>query len=448
VWGAPAKAVNAAVAKAMTGVIDVFATRHGVAVVAEKFWQARRAADKVEVTWGRGEVEHYNTGDVFAEAMAYKGHGKHVRDDGDVDRSYSGSTALAASYQFPYLAHATMEPQNCTIKVDGDKVEIWAPTQSPTIAAQAVASAAGIDRGDVKVHTTYLGGGFGRRFAADFVAQTYEIARRIKRPVKLIWSRESDTRGGYYRPITVARCRGTVAGGKLVAYDQHLINQPITLNQGETIGATFPDFMPKVFARLMTESSLALFSTNSVPDIVAAEGAADTAYTIPNVRVRYTPINVAIPVQPWRSVGHSYNGFVVESFVDEAAHAAGADPLEFRRAHLKEGSRHRAVLEAVAADAGWGKAKPEPGLAFGIAQHKSFDSYCAQVVEAGVVGGKIAVKRVWCAIDCGTPVSPDVIRAQMESGIIYGLSAAIWQEITSARVWSSRATSTATGSCG
>lgn len=429
VWGARARQVTATAARGMTGVIDVFATRFGVAVVAEKYWQARRAAARVEVDWGKGKVEGYNTGDLLADALAYRGHGRHVRDDGSVDRDHGGQT-VTATYQFPYLAHACMEPQNCTVKVDGGKVEVWAPTQSPTIAAQAVASLAGIDRSDVTVHTTYLGGGFGRRFAADYVAQAYVIAAKVKRPVKMIWSRESDMQGGYYRPFTVARCRGAVAGGKLVSYDQHTIGQPILISQGETVDAGMPDFMPTFFAKLFSETSLALFSTNSVADIMANEGAADTVYKIPNLRVRYTPINVAIPVQPWRSVGHSYTGFVVESFVDEAAHAAGIDPFEFRRAHLEEGSRERGVLEAVAADAGWGKARPAPGFAFGIAQHHSFDSYAAEVVEAGVIDGEIQVRRVWCAIDCGIAVSPDVIRAQMESGIIYGLSAALWQEIT------------------
>jgi CO/xanthine dehydrogenase Mo-binding subunit len=430
VWGARAERVDAEIARAMTGVIDVFATRYGVAVVADKYWQASRAAEKVEVTWGRGQLEGYNTEDVLADALGYRGHGKHVRDDGDVDRRHEGGKSLEVSYQFPYLAHATMEPQNCTVKVEGGRVEVWAPTQSPTILSQTLAAVAGVDRGDVTVHTTFLGGGFGRRFASDWAAQACAIAMRVKRPVKLIWSRESDTRGGWYRPITVTRCRGTVAGGKLVSYDQHTIGQPITGNLDDMFGAAIPDFMPKMFSRLMTRSSLALFSTNSVPDIVASEGAADTHYTIPNLRVRYTPINVKVPVLFWRSVGHSYNGFAVESFVDEAAHAAGADPLEFRLAHLKEGSRERAVLEAVAAAAGWGKTAATPGYAFGVAQHKSFGSYAAQVVEAGVVDGEIRVRRVWCVIDCGIAVSPDVIRGQMESGIIYGLSAALWQEIT------------------
>jgi CO/xanthine dehydrogenase Mo-binding subunit len=431
--GADVKELDASRAKKMPGIADVFAFERGVAVLADKYWQARAAAQKVKVTWSGGILSGLDTADLekasrrrLREAPTHT-----LRDDGDVDDALSagGRKMLDVTYDVPYLAHAPMEPMNCTVWVQGDKAKVWAPNQSPTIMAEGISRALGIGREDVAVKTTMSGGGFGRRSIPDFVVEAALIAKRVSRPVQLAWTREQDTRAGYYRPAVVARMRGAVdASGEVHAVSYHGASQPISADISHFLGALYPEWLPLLAKRLMLRANTNFISSGSFPDYLATEGMSDTPYEVENVRVGYTPVRTGLPVAFWRSVGHSFNGFINESFMDELAHAAGKDPFAFRLALLGKAHRHRGVLEAAAKLGRWGKPIDE-GWGRGIAVHESFGSFVSQVVEAGVVNGRIRVRRVACAVDCGVAVNPDVVKAQMEGAIVFGLSAALDQRI-------------------
>jgi isoquinoline 1-oxidoreductase subunit beta len=431
VFGADPTAIRADAARGMPGVIDVFGIRGGVAVVAERYWQALRAARHVEVEWGRGQTAGLSTGELVRAALAHEGAGTRDRDDGDVDRELgaAGRTLVEAVYLAPYLAHAPMEPQSCVVEVKGRSAEVWAGCQTPTVVQEAVADAIGGSAGDVEVHTTYAGGGFGRRLVADYAVEAAQISRRVKRPVQLVWSRESDTRQGYYRPAAVSKLRGAAKDGRATALSIRSLSQPVTKYQLEGSRGGQPSWVPALFRHISARASMAVFASNTLVDLFALEGASDTPYRIPNLRADYTPIDTAMPVGFWRSVGHSFNAFAMESFVDELAHAAGRDPYQFRREMLAPGSRELRVLDAAAALAGWER-PAQGGFARGLARHTSFGTEVAQVAEVGVEGGRIRVKRVFCVVDCGLAVNPDLVAAQMESGIIFGMSAALDQEIT------------------
>lgn len=432
IYGARPRAVRADAAKRMPGVIDVFAIRWGVAVVADKFWQAQAAARAVEADWDDGASVGLDTAELARAAREYTKSGAVVTDSGDARGAVrrAGGGAVEAVYEAPHLAHAPLEPQNCTVAVDGGKVEVWAPCQVPTTIQESIADALGVDPDDVLVHTTYCGGGFGRRLLGDVAVQAALIAKRVERPVQLIWSRESDTRQGFYRPAATAFLRGAVDGNRATALHYHSLSQPISLDQFESTRGGQPTWLPAFARNLTAKSMMALFASNTNIDWFATEGASDTPYRIANRRFEYTPITTRMPVGFWRSVGHSFNSFFIEGFVDELAHAAGADPYEFRRQMLADKSREQRVLDAVAALSGWSTDRAATGFARGIARQTSFGTEVAEVVEAGVVDGRIRVTRVWCAIDCGVAVNPDVIASQMEGGVIFGLSAALDQEIT------------------
>jgi isoquinoline 1-oxidoreductase subunit beta len=428
-YGARPRAVRADAARTQPGVIDVVTLRWGVAVVAARFWQARRAAPMVEIDWTEGPCAKLDTDALAAAARATRDRGAPTRDDGHAARATRGRPALDAVYEVPHLAHAPLEPQNCIAHVRGKRVEIWAPCQVPTVVQEAIAEALGVDADHVLVHTMFSGGGFGRRLVADYAVQAATIAKAVGRPVKLIWTRESDMTQGFYRPAAVVRVRGAVAGGRATGLDAHVVSQSLALDSSEMVSGGMPAWLPTFMRRMSARASLALTASNTAIDMFATEGAADTPYRIPNLRVRYTPVDTAMPVGSWRSVGHSYTGFVMESAIDELAHAAGADPLAFRRAHLEAGSRERRVLDAVARLAGWGGAAPT-GHARGLARHTAFFTECAEVAEVTVVDGRIRVTRVWAAVECGVAVNPDLVRAQIEGAIIFGLSAALDEEIT------------------
>ena len=431
VYGAQPASVRAERARAAPGVIDIFPFRRGVAVVAEKYWQALRAARDVEVDWGKGLVEGLDTAELERAARAYRGRGVEVRDDGDAAAALRDpeATTIEAVYQAPYLAHAPMEPQNCVVALRGDRAEVWAPCQVPTVIQEVVADAVGISSDDVLVHTTYAGGGFGRRLLGDFAAEAALIAKRVGRPVQLIWSRESDTRQGFFRPAATAFLRGAVGQGGATALSLHSLSQPITPHQRESMRGGQPAWLPRLSRNTMADTTAALVGSNTVADLFASEGAHDTPYRIPNLRVEYTPISARMPVGFWRSVGHSFNAFFIEGFIDELARAASQDPYRFRRGMLPAGSRELRVLDAAARLSRWGS-PAAPGFGRGIARHTCFGTEVAEVVEAGVVDGRIRVSRVWCAVDCGLAVNPDIVAAQMESAIVFGISAALDQEIT------------------
>ncbi len=433
VYGAEPTSVKADAAKARPGVLDVFPFRWGVAVVAEKYWQAMAAAKDVQVTWGPGDAAGLDTEKLRSSVRAHahaKKSGEPARDDGNAEKAVAkAATKVEAFYEAPYLAHAPMEPQNCTVHVKGDKVEVWGPVQSPTIVQAFVADAIGVAHEDVLVHTTFAGGGFGRRAFADFAAQAAIIAKRVKRPVQLIWSRESDMTQAFYRPFMAAHMRGGVsAEGRVVGIDNHSLSQSIALSQDVTLRGVMPG-VPRPVQSVVIDSLLGMFASNTIPDMFATEGLHNSPYKVESFRVAFTPIQTKLPVASWRSVGHSFNGFVMESFVDELARASKVDPVELRRRMLPPDSRARRVLDAVAALAKWGT-PAGPGIGRGLARHESFETEVAEIAEVELVDGRIKVRRVYAAVDCGIVINPDIVRAQVEGAILYGLSAALDQEIT------------------
>ncbi|HEV8578580.1 MAG TPA: xanthine dehydrogenase family protein molybdopterin-binding subunit [Thermoanaerobaculia bacterium] len=411
-FGGKVKRFDAGKAKAVPGVVDVIQIPSGVAVVAESFWSARLGRNALEVDWDPGSMAGHST------AAQLEDFRKRVQTDGPVAASKGDFAAafgkaakkVEAVYEVPYLAHAMMEPLNCTAEVKAGSCEIWTGTQFQTGDQAAAAKIAGVKPEQVKVNTLFLGGGFGRRAnpRSDFVSEAVHLAKATGRPVKVVWTREDDTRGGYYRPMWVSRVRAGLDGdGKPVAWAHTIVGQSI-----------------------LAGSPFASMIKNGI-DETSVEGAADAPYieSIPDHRVELHSPESPIPVLWWRSVGHSHTAFVVESFVDELAHAAGKDPVDFRRELLPPDSRRRRVLDKAAEAFGWGKPLPA-GHAAGIAVHESFGSVVAQAAEVSVDNGRIRVHRVVCAVDCGPVVNPDGVEAQMQSGIVYGLSAALYGEIT------------------
>ena len=428
--GARASAIDDAAAREHPGVIDVFAIDHGVAVVAEKYWQALAASRAVRVTWEAGATKGLDTEQLRRAMAAYEEDITPTREDGHADDAYGKApTRLEALYEAPFVAHATMEPQNCTVSVTGDKAEVWSPTQAPTITQAFVAHALGISDDHVLVHTLLCGGGFGRRAVADTAAQAAQISRRVKRPVKLTWSREDDMTGGFYRPIYAIRMRGGVsADGVMTALRADCTSQSITASSAEMMGASLPG-IPRAIQKMFVNAILGMFATDSVGDLFASEGLKNTPYTVPNIRVSAAPVQSRMPVATWRSVGNSVTGFAAESFVDELAHAAKVDPLAFRKRIVKPGSRQDRVLDALAKLSGWGTAAPA-GIGRGLARHYAFDTEVGEVADVEIVDGRIRVRRVFCVVECGMAINPDIVKAQMEGGIIFGLSAALDQQIT------------------
>ena len=430
VHGAQIKNLEAGAAKRMEGVAGVYAFDFGVAIVADKYWRAQLAARKVTVKWKSEKTSGLSTRNLAAAARRRNKAGAIVKQIGNAGDALSSAPSLSAVYEAPYLAHAPLEPQNCSAFVAGDRAEIWAPCQVPSVIQESVADAIGIAASDVLVHTTYSGGGFGRRLLGDFAAEAAAIAKRVGRPIKLIWSRESDLRQGAYRPAATAHLEGAVHKGRVGALRYHSLSQPIGPHQFYSTRGGQPTWVPH-FARHLTAKSMgALFQSNTNIDWFATEGASDTPYEIENLQVEYTPIKTGIPVGFWRSVGHSFNAFFIESFIDELASHAGSDPYEFRRKMLRAGTRSRRVLDEVAKLSRWRGRRSSKTKGWGIARHTSFGTEVAQVAEVQVKGGAIRVKRVWCVVDCGLAVNPDVVTAQMEGAIIFGLSAALFQQIT------------------
>jgi len=409
-FGGKVKGFDASAAKAVPGVRAVFAVPSGVAVAADHFWAAKKGRDALKVDWDLGphaDVDTAKLREAYSEKS--KSEGTKAAAGGDVEKAL-GSDALVAEYSLPYLAHAPMEPLNCTVRRSADGCEVWTGTQFQTVDQQRVAQILGLKPEQVAIHTTFLGGGFGRRanIASDFVVEAAHVAKNLDKPVKVVWTRDDDIRGGYYRPMAVHRIEGSLDGrGNPVAWRQRIVSQSIVA--GSPFAAMIKDGV----------------------DPTAVEGASDSPYVtgIANHRVDLHTTDPGVPVLWWRSVGHSHTAFAVESFVDELAHAAKRDPLEFRRALLERSPRVRAVLELAAEKAGWGT-PPPPGRARGLAVHESFGSIVSHVAEVSVEDGKIRVHRMTCAVDCGVCVNPLGVAAQMESGVAFGLSAALHSELT------------------
>ncbi len=426
--GAEVISIDAAGAKQMPGVIDVVQTKRGVGVVAEKYWQAQRAAAAVAVTWSEGAHE-FSTETLRAELEASeRPNARVVRDDGDVDAAMSG-TVIEAVYEAPFLAHAPLEPLNALAHVVDGTVEIWTGNQGPAMLQEAVADALGIERNNILVHTPYLGGSFGRRSHPDTVLDAVWLSQAVGRPVQVIWSRENDMRAGYYRPQCHTRMKAALADGVVTALASDAQSQSIMADLD--MGALVPIAIPPRIRRWVMGNASRLIASNAVMgDILATEGIVNHGYAIENWRVTYTPFATPFKTSWWRSVGHSFNGFIVESFMDELAHAAGQDPYTFRRTMLASRPRWLAVLDAAAEMSGWENTPPAKGTGRGIAVVEAFGSFAAQVIEARVEGGTIKVDRVYCALDCGIAVNPDLVAAQIEGSVVFGLTAALWGEIT------------------
>lgn len=397
--------------KGVKKVITLKADRSGapdaVAVVADSRWHAMQGVKKLELGWDPGphvKLDSASMMQTLAEALdAETGFTYYSRGD---FAALKGARTLSAEYHAPLLAHAAMEPVNCTAQFADGRVKLWVPTQVPSVAVAAAVRIAGVPAEQVDLHVTLLGGGFGRRLDTDMVVQAVTIARELDgAPVQLLWRREDDLRHDFYRPASVVRLQGVLdEQGRLAGLRSHSAS-----------GSAIHDLTHRAFGL-----------PKAGPDKTTCEGLFDHPYEVPHQRVSHVIVDTPVPLGTWRSVGHSQNAFFKESFIDELAHAGGQDPAAFRLALLQKHPRHRAVLEAALRMAG----EPDVGRAHGIALHQSFGTIVAQVAEVSVDGRRIQVHKVSCAIDCGMAVNPEGVRLQVESAIAFGLSATLNDEIT------------------
>ncbi len=407
-YGAKPLSYNEEAAMKIPGIHRVLAVSHGIAVCARTLDEAWKAREALQVKWDKGvqpDLDNQTLEKSFLESLKEKG--LVAKSIGDIKKGLSQSIKnIDATYILPYLAHITMEPMNCTVQMGGDQCEIWAPTQNQSGVLAVAEKITGLKPDRIRVHTTYLGGGFGRRAMTDYVEEALEISKAVGRPIKLIWTREEDIKYDFYRPGNACAIRGGIdQKGNLIAWSQRIA-------------------VPSIFANIAPQ-----MIKNGI-DPQAVEGVADMEYEIPNLLVEYVRIQNPIPVGFWRSVGNSENAFTKESFMDELAGAAKKDPIEFRLNHLKNHTAACRVLETAAQKAGWGKPITKGG-GRGIAFHSSFGSDVAEVAEVSIdkKDGNIKVHRVVCAIDCGPYVNPAIIRANVTGAIIMGLSAALKEKV-------------------
>ena len=423
VLGGSIRSVNAEAAKALPGVRHVVELEAsswmgpkggwaagcaaGVAVVADTYWQAVIGRRALQIEWDEGDAGALGSESVRSQLAALAAQPAVVAQTiGDAAAALaSAAKRIEAVYEVPFVHHATMEPMNCTAHVRADGADIWAPTQNQEHAQKVAAQVTGLPVEQVRIHTMLSGGGFGRRLEPDFVSEAARVSKAVGAPVKVIWSREDDMRNGFYRPTSLNRvAAGLDAGGRLVAWTHRIAGTPLRLKFGPL------------------EKGI---------DDSLIDGAVDLPYTIPNLLVDQATLELAaVPRGPWRSVGVSHNGFVTEAFLDEVAAAAGRDPFELRRELLRDKPRHRRTLELAADKAGWGTPLPA-GRGRGIALAEWGPTTCAEVAEVSVADdGAVTVHRVVCAVDCGQPVNVGQIEAQIQGGVVFGLSAALYGEIT------------------
>lgn len=413
-FGATAKSFDAAEAKTVNGVVDVVQIPAGVAVVAKSTWPAFKGREALSVEWDESAAETRGAEELrvqYAELLNQPG--APAAADGDAEAALAGAAKIVEGvFEFPYLAHAPMEPHDVVIEVDGQTAEIWTGSQLQTGDQMTAAAILGIEPQNVKIHTLWAGGSFGRRAIPDshIVGEAAQLAKAWgrKQPLKIQWSREDDVRGGYYRPMYMHKVRaGLDADGNIVGWSHRIVGQSILKGT--------------LFEAALVHDGI---------DATSIEGVAGTPYAIPNFSVDLHTVDVGVPVLWWRSVGHTHTAFAMETMMDDLAHAAGRDPVEFRLAYLKDKPRHAGVLKLAAEKAGWNAPRPA-GVGRGIAVHESFHSYVAQVADVAIgADGSYKVTKVVCAVDCGVAVNPDNIAAQMEGGIGFGLGHAIRNEIT------------------
>ncbi len=413
-FGSTVKSFDAARAKAVQGVKEVVQIPTGVAVLATSFWSAKQGRDALQVQWDEAKAMTLGSAELMAQYRELaKKPGTRAHAAGDADKALSGAAkTLEAAFEFPYLAHSAMEPMNCVMQLKDGVCEVWNGEQFQTVDQGNIAKVLGLKPEQVRINMLYAGGSFGRRANphSDYVIEAAQIVKAIggKAPVKLQWTREDDTQGGYYRPLYYHALRaGLDKSGKLVAWQHRIVGQSI-----------------------LTGTPMESMMVKDGVDATSVEGASNLPYEIPNMLVDLHTTRVNVPVQWWRSVGSTHTAFSTETFVDEIAAAAGKDPVAFRRTLLAKHPRHLGVLNLAAEKAGWGKPLGK-GRARGVAVHESFNTVVAQVAEVTLLDkGGFRVDRVVCAVDCGVAVNPDVIRAQMEGGIGFALSAALHGAIT------------------
>ncbi|MGI9201725.1 MAG: molybdopterin cofactor-binding domain-containing protein, partial [Woeseiaceae bacterium] len=405
--GGAMQSYDAAAAEGMPGVLKVVPLDGGIAVVASNTWYAMQAANAVSIEWERANYPAETAAHFTALEQAFADrHDSQLRDDGDVDAALENATIIEGEYRAPYLAHATLEPMNAVAFLQGTNLEVWAGNQNPTEATKAAAAAADVDLDDVTVHTTLMGGGFGRRSEMDFISLATRIAAAMPGiPVKTTWSREEDMQHDAYRPPAIARFQAAVTGDAANALDLKISS-------------------PSVIASVTNRLGIPVAG----PDTAIVQAAWDQPYSIENYRVTGYRAPEQLPISVWRSVGASQNGFFHESAIDEIAAAAEADPLQMRLSMTNHSASHK-VLEAVAEASGWGDELP-PGVARGVAFVMSFGVPVAEVVEVEDTPQGVKIRKVFAAVDVGVALDPRIIEAQVQSGIIFGLAAAIQGEIT------------------
>ena len=410
-FGGKVASFDATATKSVPGVVDVKQVPTGVAVYAKGFWAAKLGREALKISWDDSKAEKRGSPELLAQFRAMsKTPGKTVKADGDFDGSMAkGGRVIEVEYVFPYLAHAAMEPLNAYLKWDGDTAYARYGCQFPTPDHMAISKVLGLPIEKVKVDTILAGGSFGRR-AQQSTHQAIELAEVAKaigpgKPIKLVWTREDDMRGGYYRPYSIHRMRGTVRDGKIEAWSDTIVSQSIMKGS--------------FFEAIMFKDGL---------DPTSYEGSHNIPYDVANFKCDMHQVDVGVPVLWWRSVGHTHTGYAVEAFVDELLEAAGKDPVEGRLELLSKKPRHVGVLKAVAELADWKNYKVPEGRARGVAVVESFDTFVAQVVELSMTADGPKVHKVWCAVDCGVAVNPDIIRAQMEGGIGFGLGHILYAE--------------------
>jgi isoquinoline 1-oxidoreductase beta subunit len=414
-FGGKVKSFDATKAKSIKGVKDVVAfetpVRAGVAVLATDFWSAKKGADALSVQWDESNAFRGNSAELFAEyrALAAKP-GDSARKDGNVDTAFaSAARTIDATYEFPFLSHASMEPLNCVVRIGAQECEVWNGEQFQTIDQMAIAQLLKISPANVTLHQLYAGGSFGRRAnpLADYVLEATAIAKaaNVDVPVKMVWTRENDMRGGFYRPMFVHTLKaGLDKDGKLIAWRHRIVGQSIMAGTA---------FAPK-----------------GPIDSASVEGASTLPYEIPNLAVELHTTKLGVPVQWWRSVGSTHTAFSTECFLDDIARETKQDPLAFRRSLLAaKHTRHRAVLDLLEAKSGWSKARASDEV-FGLALHESFNTVVGQVAKLKRTANGVKLENVVCVVDCGVAVNPNIIAMQMESGIGYGLAAALSGAIT------------------
>jgi len=404
-FGGSVKSFDASKARSMPGVIDVVQISNGVAVIADSTWHAFNGRDALIINWDLGPNANVKTEDIRNEMLKHLDkEGSEFESRGNVKTEIDGEIKLEAVYEVPFIAHAPMEPMNCVAKYQNGKAELWAPTQNAQNAQSEVAKALGISEGDVTVHITLMGGGFGRRLVSDFAVEAAEISKVCGKTVKLTWTRAEDMKFGYYRPPSMNLVKGSVTkDGKPAKFYHHVIA---------------PSIRQMRFDKNLTAENSEI-----------KEGTVGLEYNIPNMKITGTLIPTHVPISWWRAVYNSQNPFAVESFIDELAFAAKKDPYLFRKEMLPADSRLTNVINVAAEKSGWGTKLPE-GKGRGIAISAGYESYCAQVAEVTVTGNKLKLDRYIAVIDCGIVINPDTVEAQLEGAIVFALSAALKGEIT------------------